>query len=394
MEPEHAFKISEFHLFTVAYPPLMADPLAIGVRGPYQANFSGGVPSVEIFSDSYNRDKYHTTGASMYVQTALTEYDRYFPEREYRWQFHWFYPSGRQRTNYFTYKPSLDCIVNDITDEAYCGVSATEVGTIKTFEVVTAVDQKCIAEEQEYLMAAMMDASVDVEWSYKPTPFRVGKPSIVLSKDEIHPKIRPGHTLNQEAIAAGATTMTATTLDAYGCEEPIPEVRVSVKNVLPEDSAGHYHMQEGSEGTGEYMTVKNGTHKMESDTAFTAVSDQSGKVVAEYQAGSLGVAENVMVTAYNRTNNGWPFIDNEALQIASAELAIKVPGLVHLDRGETTYTLQGSGSELDLLHNRSALRRNSHWVTPYVYTKAQQLSDAWSIIDPDGLPLCYNDGSL
>lgn len=381
-------------ILNIIVSPTYATPIAIGVNGAYEANFSNGGADIAFISEYFNRDKYPNSGASIYIKTAILETGVYLPEKEYHWQFSWKDPSGVSYTTSYTYNPALDCIINDFTGTPYCNVSASAMGTYRIYEMIITINQQCIPEEQTYSISASMDASINAEWSYNPTPFRVGAPNIELSKEVISPKIRTGHTLHQEAIEPGTTTVTATVLDAYGCNVPISGALVDIKNTLPDDSAGHYHFSEGDDGTGKYTSITNPSPTIKSDISFSALSDESGKVTAQYSAGSLGVLENVVATAYNRENTDWPFTNNEQLQTSSTELKIRVPGLVHLNREGITYGLRGSGSTLDLNHNHSATERNSHWVTPYTYAKAQQLSDFWSVIDPDGLPLCYNDGSL
>lgn len=370
-------------------------PVAIGVDGPFQASASsdGVISSIDPMELWFERDRYGYTGGSIVIHTAITEDEEYLPEREYRWRFEWHYPDGSIRYAAFTYEPATDCVTEDASGVAFCDVSAQELG-FRIFRLFTGLEQRCVPEEGSYRLSAAMDQSPAYDHTYRPAPFRVGAPSVELTPNEIHPAVRAGATLDQEAIDPGTTTIIAIVRDAWDCNAAIAGARVEIENTLPEASAGHYHFAADEEGTGTYTEVTNAEHAIEEPASLWAVSDEQGRVSATYRAGSLGVLENVTATAYNREDSEWPYPDDEQLQSTSEELTIRVPDLVHLERSGATYALKGSGSALDLHHNRDADTRNSHWVTPYAYMKAQQLNDLWSVADPEGRDLCYNDGSL
>lgn len=274
------------------------------------------------------------------------------------------------------------CLYTSVDGGPWQGIGC--VGDPSQFYVIGTFYSRCLDTKQHFIRTTHGNSLDD---SFVPTQFTPGAPTINPLGD-VTPEVPDSYhsSGNIPGHAAGTVELTVEIKDNEGCDKPLPDVPVDLKNTIVSQSGSHLHFS-GADlpGTGTYIAATPTWSSISFDkTRIAAQTDENGLLKASYLAGEFGVEEQLEATAHNRLNG---------TTISSSETyAIRVPGLVPLDTSGI-HSLRGSYStSCDIGHNDSQTARRSHYVTPFTKAKIAQLNTNYQA--ETGNSLCLNDASL
>lgn len=163
---------------------------------------------------------------------------------------------------------------------------------------------------------------------FKPTRF---SPAIVglTHQAAITPELpmdnftaRYGYSLAREE--GGKTDLHVRITDNLGCQKPLKDVQVQVKNTILPGTGGHSHFTDPDErGTGSYTALSpDDTFPDNADlTQILGKTDDQGEWRTQYAAGEFGLIEKIEITAVRPAGNG----DAERRDSTWSAVTINIP---------------------------------------------------------------------
>lgn len=228
---------------------------------------------------------------------------------------------------------------------------------------------------------------------FVPTEFEPGE-AIFNPVRTVSPYLPSSNGGKVTQVTEGTAVIRITVNDNLGCQVPVQNAEVDLKNTIKSGSGSHKHFSLDTEpGTGKYIESLPVWNTIDTKQINISVStDEFGVVNAKYKAGLYGVDETITA----KTSGIAPYTGGVVKEYKTeTNLRIAVQGLVPLDSSSTSYSIRGGYTNAcgDKQHNDGQYQRRSHYVTSNTYNKIQKLNDLY--IAKTGAPdLCLNDASL
>lgn len=314
---------------------------------------------------------------SAYTQAIFSENFGYPPVEGEDWTFELSDSETNQLLGYISYYYSGGCLYVDVDgSHRILGCLADPSGDY-SFHFIGTFATQCLETKAYHITASHAGVKAPND-NFEPTRFQPAQGEIVNGSLISIPPTLPG-------TNAATTTISVLVKDNLGCNVPLADIPISVKNTIVPQSGSHKHFSSDTEiGTGEYVvSLPPWTSSSDNNTNIGAVTDQEGLFTANYQAGILGVKENVKVTVTNP--------DTAEKLETIGKLEIKIPGLVPLEGG--LYIVKGSyTSSCDIQHNDGPTARRSNYLTPGTLVNVESIANDYNI--RFGRRLSFNDASL
>lgn len=214
--------------------------------------------------------------------------------------------------------------ISYVGGEAYCWSSGT-CGAVAAWGI--GISARCF-DETEHRVELYHNGALVGSRLFKPTRF---SPKIVglTHQPAITPELpadnftaRYGYPLARQE--GGKTDLYLRIMDNLGCQKPLKDVQVQVKNTILPGSGGHSHFTDADErGTGSYSALNpDDTFPDSADpTRILGKTNEQGKWRTEYAAGEFGLIEKIEISAVRPTESG----DMERRDSTWSAVTINIP---------------------------------------------------------------------
>lgn len=265
-------------------------------------------------------------------------------------------------------------MINGVEQELRCQIDPSYD---YNFHFIGTFYTKCLDTQGYYIKFSRLGSSAPND-NFKPTRFQPKAGKVLAGSLFSIPPVL-------ENVAPENTTISVLVEDNRGCNRPLEGIPISLKNTIEPKSGSHKHFSDDSEiGTGKYVSsIPPWTASNEEQTHIASMTDNEGLLTANYQAGELGVQENVLVTVINT--------ETDEQLTTSKTVDIKIPGLAPLEGGP--YIVLGSYDPgCDEEHNLGPTKRLSNYLIPAALVNVENVANQYNAMF--SRQLSFNDASL